>query len=459
MRKTSFSSGFKALGVISLWCLIFALFFVFRCNNNSFVRDRISPNSLSDIEKVIKEYYVDNIDSIDFDEAAINGILKSLDPHSYYLPPSEAQASNDDLMGSFDGIGIQFRMIDDTVTVIQPVQGGPSQRLGIISGDKLISANDSMISGVKMSSYDVMKHLKGPKSTIVKVSVLRAGIKNVLTFNITREPIPSYSIDVQFIIQDSIGYIKLSKFSVTTSEEITNALSTLLEQGMKRLILDLRGNGGGFLSQAVEVADQFLPYTKEIVSIKGKKQETSYSATKEGLFEDKPIVILIDEFSASASEIIAGALQDNDAALIVGRRSFGKGLVQQGIPLSNGGEIRLTVARYYSPSGRCIQRPYILGETDPEEDLIEKINSGELFSIDNVHLDSTQQFSTMSGRTVFGGGGIMPDFYVPYQRNPVKEQRMAELVRKIMDNESYYRTLLKEDNDFSKALEVINENY
>ncbi|MDR2511453.1 MAG: S41 family peptidase [Bacteroidales bacterium] len=372
-------------------------------------------NSLSDICKMLEMYYVDTINDAMLYESAINGMLKSLDPHSYYLPPSDAQSSNDDLNGSFDGIGVQFRMLDDTVNIIMPVAGGPSEKIGIRAGDKIISANDTAISGMKMATNEVMRRLKGKRGSKVKVGIVRYGVDKTLFFDIIRAPIPTYSIDAHFMADNLTGYIKLSKFSSTTTDEMTCALEKLKDNGMKKLILDLRNNGGGILQQAVETADLFLKNGQKIVSIKGRNQDKEYLASDYGLFEGSEMVVLMDEFSASASEIIAGALQDNDAATIVGRRSFGKGLVQSAIPLNNGGEIRLTVARYYTPSGRCIQRPYILGETDPEEDLIKKINDGELFSLNNVHLDSSQVFQTVGGRTVYGGGGIMPDVYVPYQ--------------------------------------------
>jgi carboxyl-terminal processing protease len=407
----------KHLWIYILVAFLAVIFFIGRCVPKVETSNTTSSNSLSDIQDLLKEYYVDTLEDAILYEAAINGMLKSLDPHSYYLSPSDAQSSNEDLNGSFDGIGVQFRMLDDTVNIIMPIAGGPSEKIGIRAGDKIVSANDTMISGVNMNTNDVMRHLKGRKGTVVKVGIVRSGAPKLLYINIIRAAIPTYSIDAHFVTDDLTGYIKLSKFSSTTADEMALALKELNDKGMKKLILDLRGNGGGILQQAVEMADFFLKDGQKIVSIKGRKQDKEYFATDYGLFEGGNIVVLIDEFSASASEIIAGALQDNDAAIVIGRRSFGKGLVQTAIPLNNGGEIRLTIARYYTPSGRCIQRPYILGESDPEEDLIKKINDGELFSFDNVHLDSTQVFQTTGGRTVYGGGGIMPDIYVPYSKD------------------------------------------
>lgn len=379
------------------------------------VRKTIPTGHVDLIKQLIINNYVDTVDVSKLNEAAVEAMLNSLDPHSAYLPLVLAQKADDDLMGKFDGIGVLFRMIDDTVTVMQPLSGGPSEKVGILAGDRIIRVDSVTVSGVKMDMDDIMKRLKGKKGTSVNVEIQRSGVYNLLNFKIIRNAIPTYSVDVDFMVEQSIGYIKLSKFSATTSEEIRNALKRLLDQGMDKLIFDLRGNGGGFLHEAINVADEFLSEGKPIVYTEGlnrPKQEAF--ATHYGIFENKSIVVLMDEWSASASEIIAGALQDNDYGTIVGRRSFGKGLVQEQIKLSNGASIRLTVARYHTPTGRCIQDPYTQGEDDFEKQLIKRMNGAEQLSFDSIRIDTTQKFYTPEGRVVYGGGGIIPDVYVPY---------------------------------------------
>jgi carboxyl-terminal processing protease len=373
----------------------------------------ISSGAIDQIKQLIIANYVDTVDVAKLNEAAVAVMLNSLDPHSVYLQAVEAKKADDDLQGKFDGIGVQFRMIDDTVIIVQPVQGGPSEKLGILAGDKIVSVDGEIIAGVRMSDVDVMSRLKGKKGTTVNVEILRSGVPKLLKFSIVRAAIPTYSVDADFMVDQTIGYIKLGKFSATTSDEIHEALKRLNKQGMEKLIFDLRGNSGGFLHEAILVADEFLPDGKLIVYTEGRNRSRQDAfATKYGVFENKPVVVLIDESSASASEIIAGALQDNDLGTIVGRRSFGKGLVQEQIKLNNGATIRLTVARYYTPTGRSIQSPYIQGQHDLEEVFI--MRDDELFSYDSVKLDTTQKFQTPNGRTVYGGGGIMPDVYVPY---------------------------------------------
>jgi carboxyl-terminal processing protease len=380
-------------------------------------RPSVSSGALDQIKQIIVSNYVDTVNISQLNEAAIEAMLSTLDPYSSYLPAIEAKNADDELLGKFDGIGIQFRMFEDTVTVTQPISGGPSEKIGILAGDKIIIVDGDTIAGVNMSSDDVVKRLKGPKGTTVRVEILRFGVQKPLEFSIIRDAIPTHSVDIDFMVDDKIGYIKLSKFSATTSKEIHDALRRLIRQGMEKLILDLRGNSGGFLHEAIQVADEFLPDGKLIVYTEGlNRPRQNAFATRRGIFKNKSIVILIDEWSASASEIIAGALQDNDLGTIVGRRSFGKGLVQEQIRLNNGATIRLTVARYHTPSGRYIQTPFRQGQGlhDLEEDLIRRLTSGELMSFDSIELDSTQKFQTLGGRIVFAGGGIMPDVYVPW---------------------------------------------
>jgi carboxyl-terminal processing protease len=433
------------------WIVVFVAFVLIAAmfSRNFIVERTVHYDDYGDIKKLILERYVDTVDINVLNEGALEGMLHKLDPHSGYLPPDVTTEANEDLNGEFDGIGVQFRLIDDTVNIIMPVPGGPSEKVGIKSGDKILRANDTIIAGVNMGTNDIVHKLKGKRGTKVKLTIKREA--KLLQFDVTRAPIPTYSVEAKLMVDKETGYIRLNKFSTTTGSEMRVALRTLLDSGMNKLILDLRRNGGGLITQAIEVADEFLSDGKVIVSTKGRKDYNIEFATNKGLFEGKPIVVIIDEFSASASEIIAGALQDNDVATIVGRRSFGKGLVQQAIPLNNGGSIRLTIARYYTPTGRCIQRPYIKGETDPDEDLINKINSGELFSIEKVKLDSTQKYTTPKGKIVYGGGGIMPDVYVPYKIDSTKDYN------KIIVN---YNSLgyLKTDNDFIEAEKTLQSN-
>ncbi len=310
----------------------------------------------------IVQEYVDTVDRNRLTEDGINGILQDLDPHSQYITAEEFHDVNDPLLGNFEGIGIQFRIEKDTIIVIQTIPGGPSERLGLVPGDRIVKIDDTLVAGVKFSDTDAMKKLKGKRGTKVKVSIFRRGLTNLLDFMITRDVIPTYSIDVAFMPSESVGYIKLSKFSATTFDEFKKAVSDLKEKGMNKLILDLRDNTGGYLQAAIDISDELLQKDKLIVYTEGKSQpRESFYATSKGSLEDNDVVILIDEGSASASEIVAGAIQDNDRGEIMGRRSFGKGLVQRQLDFPDGSALRLTVARYYTPTGRCIQRPYIKG--------------------------------------------------------------------------------------------------
>jgi carboxyl-terminal processing protease len=379
---------------------------------------RSSSEVNKDVQKLrevlmqINEEYVDTVNTSALVDGAIREILHKLDPHSSYIPASERVAANEDLRGNFDGIGIEFSIFDDTIVVLTPLSGGPSEALGIQSGDKIIEVDGRNVAGIGINVAGVMKALKGPRGTEVQVKILRGD--RTIDYTIVRDKIPQHSVDVAYMVDNEVGYIKVNRFSATTYEEFHKGLETLKEQGMKKLILDLQGNPGGYMNMAIQMADEFLPAGKKIVSQKGKERRYNAEAhaTTKGDFEDGDLIVLVNEGSASASEIVAGALQDNDRALIVGRRSFGKGLVQSPFDLSDGSELRLTISRYYTPSGRSIQKPYQDGD-EYARDLISRYNHGEFFHADSIKVNDSLKFLTLSGRTVYGGGGIMPDYFVP----------------------------------------------
>ncbi|MFN2394510.1 MAG: S41 family peptidase [Bacteroidales bacterium] len=371
-------------------------------------------DKINDIINYIDESYVDSINRQELTEEAIVNLLKDLDPHSSYIPASAFRELNDPLMGSFEGIGIEFNMITDTVVVINPVPGGPSESIGIRAGDRIIKVEDETIAGVNMDTQEVVGKLKGPKGTEVTVAVMRSGVDDLLEFTITRDKIPSYSLDIAYMINDNTGYIKLSQFSATTHQEFLMALERLKRQGLEQMILDLRGNGGGFLEAAIQLADEFLQPESLIVYTDGRKRpKTVATARRNGGFETQPLVVLIDEWSASASEIIAGAVQDHDRGVVIGRRSFGKGLVQEQVQLGDGSALRLTVARYYTPSGRSIQKPYDNGSEEYYADFMQRYLDGELEHPDSIQYDDSLRYETASGRIVYGGGGITPDIFIP----------------------------------------------
>ena len=366
--------------------------------------------------QLINSLYVDDADSKKLTEAAIRGMLEELDPHSTYLTEEEVRAMNEPLQGNFDGIGIQFNMLTDTLYVLEVISGGPSQKVGLMPGDKIIKVNDTVIAGVDMNSQDVVKMLRGPKGTAVNVSVLRRGVPEMMEFRIVRDKIPITSIDAAYMVAEEVGYIRLSRFGVTSGEEFKKAGSELKAQGMKHLILDLTDNGGGILQVANEIADEFLGEDRLIVYTEGKNQPRfTMNATGGDELKGGKLVILVNGSSASASEILAGAVQDWDRGVVVGRRTFGKGLVQRQLPLPDGTMIRLTVARYYTPTGRSIQRPYQEGNLDAyNQDFIDRFQHGELFEADSIHFPDSLKYTTLvNRRTVYGGGGIMPDYFVP----------------------------------------------
>ena len=365
-------------------------------------------------EGAISALYVEDVDEKKIVEQAIKGMLEELDPHSTYLTPQENDKSNETLMGSFEGIGVQFNMVEDTLFIVQPIPDGPSEKVGIMAGDRIVTVNDTAIAGVKMSQESIMKRLRGPKGTKVDLGINRRGVDELLHFIVTRDKIPVNTVDAAYIIRPGIGYIKVSSFGATTVDEFENKLADLRRQGAQSLILDLQGNGGGLLMAAVGMANEFLGRDQMVVYTEGRRSPKSgYMADGRGRFRDGQLVVLIDEYSASASEIVSGAVQDWDRATIVGRRSFGKGLVQRPIEFHDGSLIRLTVAKYYTPVGRCIQKPYGK-DVDYGDDILERLHHGELTNPDSIHFPDSLKYSTMiRHRTVYGGGGIMPDIFVP----------------------------------------------
>ena len=367
-------------------------------------------------EMAISNLYVDSVDEQKLVEDAIRGMLDKLDPHSSYSTPKEVKELNEPLNGSFEGIGVQFQMLQDTLMVIQPVTNGPSERVGIIAGDRIVSVNDTAIAGVNMSKEEIMKRLRGPKGTKVHLGIVRSGIKDKLFFTVVRDKIPMKSIDATYMIRPGIGYIRIGNFGAQTYDEFVESLDKLRAEGMKDLILDLQENGGGYLKAAVDISDEFLQKDDLIVFTDGRRApRAEYRAHGNGRFTTGKVVVLVDGYTASAAEIVTGAIQDQDRGLVVGRRTFGKGLVQRPIDMPDGSMIRLTVAHYYTPSGRCIQKPYTKGEgKDYAMDMLNRLKSGELTNADSVHFADSLKFETLrEHRTVYGGGGIMPDYFVP----------------------------------------------
>lgn len=375
-----------------------------------------SSNKLNALLRVIDDQYVDTVNMVDLVEKAMPQILGELDPHSTYIPAKDLEDVVSELESSFSGIGIQFTIQNDTIHVNSVIQGGPSEKVGMMAGDRIVSVDDSLFVGKEVTNEKAMKTLKGPKGSQVKIGVKRPSEKDILTFDIIRGDIPQNTIDAAYMIDDEYGYIQITKFGRSTHIELLNALAQLKHKGSKGLIIDLRGNTGGYMEAATWMVNEFLPQGKLIVYAQGRKYKRldEYFANGTGSCQDLPIVVLIDEGSASASEIFAGAIQDNDRGTIVGRRSFGKGLVQQPINFNDGSAIRLTIARYYTPSGRCIQRPYENGkDQNYEMDLYNRYAHGEFFYKDSIKMDESQRYSTGNGRPVYGGGGIMPDIFVP----------------------------------------------
>jgi len=412
-----------------------------------------SNDKLSRILDIIESDYVDTVNRNSLIEEAIPVMLRKLDPHSVYIPATDLAQANEPLQGNFDGIGVSFNMLTDTVLIISTIPGGPSEKAGIIPGDKIIFVNDSLIAGRTLPDEDVVKMLKGPRGTKVDLKIERKGADNLLPFTIIRDKIPIYSVDVSYMMSDDVGYIKISNFALTTHDEFKKGLSELKEQGMKKLILDLRGNSGGVMDAATMIADEFLPEGKLIVFTMGKSTpRQDVKATARGEFETGELVVLIDEWSASASEILAGAVQDNDRGTIIGRRSFGKGLVQEPVMFRDGSGMRLTIARYYTPTGRSIQKPYDQGIEKYYEDLANRMMHGEFEEADSIRLDDSLRFTTPGGKTVYGGGGIMPDIFIPIDTAGISDYFLA-----IRNSGLLYRYALKYTEDNRETLKKFSD--
>ena len=371
---------------------------------------------LSIAEMAINNLYVDSVDENKLIEDAIRGMLEKLDPHSSYSTPKEVKQLNEPLNGSFEGIGVQFNMMEDTLIVIQTITKGPSERAGIMAGDRIVGVADTAIAGVKMSREEIMRRLRGPKGTIARLKVVRSGIKDTLHFNVVRDKIPVKSIDAAYMMTPTVGLIRIGNFGATTYNEFMEAMRQLQDKGMRDMILDLQGNGGGYLQAAANIASEFLQEGELIVYTEGRRvPRQEYRADSQGMFRNGRVVVLVDEYTASAAEIVTGAIQDQDRGQVVGRRTFGKGLVQRPIDLPDGSMIRLTIAHYYTPSGRCIQKPYVKGkQKDYAMDVMNRLKHGELTNKDSIHFADSLKFYTLhEKRLVYGGGGIMPDHFIP----------------------------------------------
>jgi len=407
---------------------------------------QISTESLKfgEVLSKISRYYVDTINETKILDDVIVNMLHELDPHSAYLRKDEVSSSQEQLDGGFDGIGVSFNILRDTIFIINPISGGPSERVGIRPGDRIIKIEGENVAGTGIANIDVQKKLKGPKNTKVNISVMRRNVASLIDFTITRDKIPLYSLDASYMIDDNTGYIKLSRFSSTTAKEFVDALAGLKKEGMQDLILDLSGNGGGYLFSAVDLADQFLEGRRKIVYTEGvQNPRRDFYSTNSGGFTEGGLVVMIDETSASASEIVAGALQDWDRAVIVGRRSFGKGLVQGRFELNDGSELRLTVAKYYTPSGRLIQKSYEDGYEDYSKDLLNRYNTGELSGEEVSFPDSLKFRTLIKKRIVYGGGGISPDYFVSIDTT---------------ENSAYYRALINRGILNSFVLSYVDKN-
>lgn len=420
---------------------------------------------LNNILNLVANDYVDNVDIDSLVELSIPDILANLDPHSTYFSAEDLKQANEELEGSFSGIGVSFQLMEDTINVIEVIPGGPAEKVGILAGDKIVSVDGKSLTGKKMNPNDVKNQLRGPEGSKVKLGIKRGNSKQVNTFVVTRGEVPINSVDAAYMLDKNTGYVKVNQFGATTYDEFINALSSLDNQGAKRFVVDLRGNGGGYMEMAIRMANEFLPANSLIVSTKGryKRDDSAIYSDGSGAFQNQELVVLIDEYSASASEIFAGAIQDNDRGLIVGCRSFGKGLVQKQFPLPDNSAIRLTIARYYTPSGRCIQKDYHNGMLSYEKEVFDRYGNGELFSRDSIKLDKSKIFRTVHGRTVYGGGGIIPDIFVPkdtsnitsYYVNVANRGLLQQYVLRFV--QSHHKQLAPV-KDYKQLLRLLSDN-
>ena len=427
--------------------LLIGVYFIPSKKEIPLINFSIGNDKINEVSRIIQQYYFDDVTKNQLDEEAIRGMLQNLDPHSSYMTKEETKQSQTVMMGEFEGIGIQFNMMEDTLLVISVTSGGPSEKVGILAGDRIIHVDGKTIAGVKMQNTEIINLLRGKRNSKVDVEILRSGVKDLIPFTIVRDKIPVHSINISYMIAPKIGYISIDNFTFTTDKEFHSALQELLGEGMEKLILDLRGNPGGYLGAAIAVCNELLPAGDLILYTYGKAVgRDEYHANKRGLFKDKnqKIAVLIDEYSASASEIVAGAVQDQDRGTVVGRRSFGKGLVQRQFYLSDSSEVLITVARYYTPTGRCIQRPF--DEKNSDEyyaDIISRYERGEMDSKDSVQFADSLRFTTPGGKTVYGGGGIMPDVFIPVKKS---------------DSVVYFNKIANQGIVFSYSMEYVDKN-
>ena len=420
MRNILWNTKTRRNKVFPMWLVFCAFVSLFSVESNAQFRINLGGGSplrkLQIAEMAINNLYVDTVNEEKLVEDAIRGMLKELDPHSTYANAKEVKAMNEPLQGNFDGIGVQFNMVEDTLLVIQPTTNGPSEKVGIVAGDRIVTVNDSSIAGVKMPKEEIMKRLRGPRGTKVRLGVVRRGVKEMLRFTVQRDKIPVKSIDAVYMIRPEVGYIRIGNFGATTHAEFMEGIEKLQQLGMRDLILDLEDNGGGYLQSAVQIANEFLQKNDLIVYTEGlRTRRQEYKADGHGKLLSGKVIVLVNELTASAAEIVSGAIQDQDRGIIVGRRSFGKGLVQRPVDLPDGSMIRLTIAHYYTPAGRCIQKPYKKGDLkEYEMDFENRLKHGELTNRDSIHFaDSLKCLTLRKQRTVYGGGGIMPDEFVP----------------------------------------------
>ena len=455
-RKTSYLYAF--LGVVIGVLATVAIYSI--RNSREIEKGYASWQKLTYIMEYIRKNYVDTVDVAALTDAAVTGALAELDPHSTYLPPVELEEAETELAGNFEGIGIQFNVPNDTAIVLEVIKGGPAEKAGMMKGDRILKVDDEVIAGVKFPQDSMVRRMKGPAGTKVLITALRDG--ETTAFDISRGKIPLHCVDAAFMIDSRTGYIRLTKFSRNTYKEVSDAAKELLDKGMTKLVFDLRDNSGGYYDQALKLSDMFLPAGAEIVYIQGlhRPREDSY-ASGNGILQDVELLVLISENTASSSEIFAGSIQDNDRGVIVGRRSFGKGLVQEPVYFTDKSAIRLTISRFYTPSGRCIQKPY---SKDYQYDLYKRYASGEMFDRDSVKIDSSLAFKTLGGRTVYGGGGIVPDVFVPMDTTRAtpffiacnKKATQMRFASSMMDRYKKQLTAIDDFDALEKFLDSIN---